>query len=365
MVIGPSTDPEWAEQQDYALGLLFSPNIGFKSSCFLYLTVVISAPCSAKRLQLLDDTSQNKSGTTKSDKSLTVHLATRLSALTTYQENWVRSPSQMPWLLLVWHQLCFQDVDIAHPSLCGYAGVAPQTIIQAVHTDLGQNLHIGGRGPSWKSSGRVFESIYSLILTLILDRTQSSSSRTSALPSSTTSPHCKTTPKWPTEIDSIRQSLQRAFSSAKCRPTKVLGTYGRIGGASKADRETIMHNLVRDWTAESRFIDMLYQWNPAIDPASIRPFITGSTHPNIVSVIHFIAQSINKLKINLWSRKWFHLGNWIRDYIFIRYTLSFHFEIWYDIGSWAKFIWLDLNAINDSRNWGDGGVARWSISRAL
>ena len=77
-------------------------------------------------------------GATKPDKSLTIHLAEHLSPLTTHQDNWVRPPTQMVWLLLALHQLCFQDVAIPHPHLCGFPGFAPQTIMQHVHGDLGQ-----------------------------------------------------------------------------------------------------------------------------------------------------------------------------------------------------------------------------------
>jgi hypothetical protein len=42
----------------------------------------------------------------------------------------------MGWLLLALQQLFFEEVAIAHPRLCGYAGSAPQTIRQAVNLDL-------------------------------------------------------------------------------------------------------------------------------------------------------------------------------------------------------------------------------------
>src|SRR5277367_653881 len=66
------------------------------------------------------------------------HLVARLSALISYQDNWVQPPSQMAWLLLALHQLCFEDIAIAQPRLCGYASVAAQTIRQAVNVDLGR-----------------------------------------------------------------------------------------------------------------------------------------------------------------------------------------------------------------------------------
>ena len=39
----------------------------------------------------------------------------------------------MAWLLLALHQLCLEDIAIAHPNLCGFTGVAPQTIMQQEH----------------------------------------------------------------------------------------------------------------------------------------------------------------------------------------------------------------------------------------
>ena len=75
---------------------------------------------------------------TKSEKYFTIHVAARLSALTSYQDHWVQPPTKMCWLLLALHQLFFEDIAIAHPDLCGYAGVAPQSIRQAVNGDLGR-----------------------------------------------------------------------------------------------------------------------------------------------------------------------------------------------------------------------------------
>jgi len=42
----------------------------------------------------------------------------------------------MAWLLLALHQLCFEDITIAQPHLCGYADVASQMIRQALNADL-------------------------------------------------------------------------------------------------------------------------------------------------------------------------------------------------------------------------------------
>jgi len=136
MVIGPPTDPNWATQQEYALRLVFSTDIRSetmflsKSDGSEIHTVQVKA-CAALGKYVTEHL-----GTTKPDKSLTIHLATRLSTLTMYQDNWVLPPRQMMWLLLAFHQLCFQDVAIAHPDLCGLPGFAPQTIVQHVHGDL-------------------------------------------------------------------------------------------------------------------------------------------------------------------------------------------------------------------------------------
>lgn len=77
-----------------------------------------------------------QAATTKSDNSLTVHLAARLSTLTTYHENWLKPSSQIAWHLLALHQVFFEDIALAHPKLCGFAGVAPHNIRVAVNADL-------------------------------------------------------------------------------------------------------------------------------------------------------------------------------------------------------------------------------------
>ena len=56
IVIGPPTDPDWAEHQKYPLDLMFSTKIKSGTSCLLYWTVVISTFCRAKGLQPLVNT---------------------------------------------------------------------------------------------------------------------------------------------------------------------------------------------------------------------------------------------------------------------------------------------------------------------
>ena len=197
-------------------------------------------------------------GTCRYYETRQVRLASCLSVLTTYQNNWVFPPAQTAWFLLALHQLCFQDVAIALSSICGYPGVTSHTIIQAVHTDLGHNFLIG---PSQKSSCRVFESMSILtdIILLILDRTWSSSSRISALAPSTTSPHrqFQDDPEVTDRDRSYPAVLATSVLFRQMFSGKGLGTYCGVGGASKSDQEMIIHNLIRDWTAEPTFIDML------------------------------------------------------------------------------------------------------------
>jgi len=74
--------------------------------------------------------------------------------------------------------------------------------------------------------------------------------------------------------------------------SKSLGTYGGIALASKAEQEVIMETPLCDWTTRPKFLDTLCTWHPALDLASIRPFVSDNCPPSIVSIHHLIAQSI-------------------------------------------------------------------------
>jgi len=147
MVIGPPTDPDWATQQEHALRLVFSTDIRSEP---MFISKSDGSEINKSQVQAsaaLGKYVVEHPGTTKPDKSLRIHLATRLSTLTMYQDNRVLRPRQMTWLLLALHQLCFQDVAIAHPNLCGLPGFAPQTIVQHVHGDLARIFMLAEGNP--------------------------------------------------------------------------------------------------------------------------------------------------------------------------------------------------------------------------
>ena len=88
--------------------------------------------------------------------------------------------------------------------------------------------------------------------------------------------------------------------------SKSLGTYGGIALASKAEQEVIVETPLCDWTTRPKFLDTLCTWHPALDLASIRPFVNDNCPPNIVSIHRLIAQSIiceHQINIANLSRK--------------------------------------------------------------
>ena len=74
--------------------------------------------------------------------------------------------------------------------------------------------------------------------------------------------------------------------------TKHLGVYGGVALASQGEQDLIMSKMLSEWTAQPDFLDTLCAWHPTLDPTSIRPFISDGSPPNIVSILHLIAQSI-------------------------------------------------------------------------
>jgi hypothetical protein len=80
------------------------------------------------------------------------------------------------------------------------------------------------------------------------------------------------------------------FSSASAN--KGLTTFGGIGGFAKAEQAEVMHTVIQEWITDPSFLPTLKKWNPAVDAKTVSPFVSSNSGPNMISVIHLIAQSI-------------------------------------------------------------------------
>jgi hypothetical protein len=80
------------------------------------------------------------------------------------------------------------------------------------------------------------------------------------------------------------------FSSASAN--KGLTTFGGIGGFAKAEQAEVMNTVIQEWITDPSFLPTLKKWNPSVDAKTVSPFVSANSAPNMISVIHLIAQSI-------------------------------------------------------------------------